>query len=166
MLFTQIIFYFLFILSLVRAAHFHGGYLSWQTVSPSETNGTMIIINIQQTYSWTYARYNCSSVVGDAGYLNCIPSNCGNYSNNVVSIQAPCINHDIGLDVSTGQSVTPVTLPIGSHVILMYSSSAWLPLLQILVYSLITSTYFILLFLLQDLDKKKQKERWMNVYFS
>jgi hypothetical protein len=141
MLYVQIILYSLFALASVQAVHFRGGYLSWQTVSPNVTNATMITINIEQTYSWTYTRYPCGSLVGDAAYLVCISSNCSNYQNNTVTIQAPCISYDIGLDISTGQSITPVTLLAGSQLILTYSSSNWLTLVQStsLLYGLVMS---------------------------
>jgi hypothetical protein len=141
MLYIHILLCFLFVLSIVQAAHFRGGYLSWQTLLPNATNDTMITINIQQTYSWTYARYPCTSLIGDAGSLICISSNCSNYLSNMTQIQAPCISYDINLDVSTGHSITPVTLLADSQLILNYQSSAWLPLVQStsVIYSLVTS---------------------------
>lgn len=137
----QIILCLLFTSSIIQASHFRGGYLSWKTVSSNATDGSTVTINIQQTYSWTYARYNCSAIIGDVGYLVCISPNCSNYLNNMVSIQTPCVSYDIAMDVSTGNSITPVTLLADSQLILTYSSSAWLPLVQSTsaLYSLVTS---------------------------
>ena len=140
MLSAFIIFCFLSAISTVRTSHFRGGYLSWETVLPNATNATMVTINLQQTYSWTYTRYNCSSLVGDLDSLICISSNCSNYVSSMTTTQASCISYDVGLDISTGQSITPLTLLAGSQLILSYRSNAWLSLVQStsLRYSLIT----------------------------
>jgi hypothetical protein len=130
MLIVHITVCYLIASSIVQAVHFRGGCISWQTVSPNATNATTITINIQQTYSWTYSSNPCGLLVGTAGSLTCISSSCSNYLNNMTQIQAPCISYDIGLDVSTGQSITPITLLAGSQLILGYESSAWLPLVS------------------------------------
>lgn len=141
MYYIQSIFCFLLTISTIQASHFRGGYLSWKPVLSNATNGTNITINIQQTYSWTYARYPCTSLIGDVGYLNCISLSCSNYPSATISIQGACINYDVALDVSTGHSITPVTLLPNSQLTLSYSSNAWLPLVQSssVLYVLITT---------------------------
>lgn len=116
-------------LPVVRGTHFRGGYISWQTLLPNETNATMVTINIQQTYWWSYQRVPCvAAPIGGPGSLLCRTSNCSNYVSYMANVSAPCIAYDVGLDASTAQSVTPVTLRAGSRLVIGYLSSAWLQL--------------------------------------
>ena len=134
------IFCFVSTISTVQTSHFRGGYLSWETILSNATNATMVTINLLQTYSWTYTKYPCSSLVGDSDSLTCISSNCSNYVSSMTTTQASCISYDVGLDISTGQSITPLTLLAGSQLILKYRSNTWLPLVQStsIYYGLIT----------------------------
>jgi hypothetical protein len=121
----------IYVLPMVQAGHFRGGYISWRTVSPNDTNATMVTINIQQTYWWSYRLVPCAATpIGGPGTLTCRSSNCSNYVSNMANVSAPCIAFDAGLDASTAQSVTPVTLQAGSRLVIGYYSGAWLPLVN------------------------------------
>jgi hypothetical protein len=126
-------------ISLSYAIHFHGGYISWQTVLPNVTNATTVTINVQQTYLWAYSTYPCVSPIGNANNLMCISSTCSNYVSSMLSTQTPCISYDLGLDVSTGRSTTAVTLLSGAQLVLAYQNSNWLSLVSgISTWSLVT----------------------------
>ena len=121
----------IYVLPVIRGGHFRGGYISWRTLPSNETNATMVTINIQQTYWWSYRLVPCvAAPIGGPGSLVCRTSNCSNYVSYMANVSAPCIAFDVGLDASTAQSVTPVTLQAGSRLVIGYFSSAWLPLVN------------------------------------
>ena len=115
----------IWLVSSVSATHFRGGYISWQTVSPNVTNTSTVIILIYQTYSWANSVVPCGQMIGDFNYLRCVSISCSNYSNNV-SVRAPCTSYDLGLDVSTAQGTTSLTLKAGAQLVIAFQSSNWL----------------------------------------
>ena len=116
------------LLCTIEASHFRGGYISWKTTTADQTNASKVNITIQQTYWWIYGRFNCAALIGDPGFLNCLALSCSDYRNNSISIRAPCIDFDIGLDVSVAQSNTAVAVATGSRLVIGYQGSAWLSL--------------------------------------
>ena len=121
----------IYLLPVVQAAHFRGGYISWQTISPNDTNTTMVTINIQQTYWWSYQRFPCTAApIGGPGSLVCLTFNCSNYVSGMANVSGPCVSFDISLNTSTAQSVTSVTLQAGSRLVLGFTGSSWWPLVS------------------------------------
>jgi hypothetical protein len=127
MFYIDIVLYISIAISMGEAAHFRGDSISWQLAS---FNNTAVTINIEQTYSWTYSRYPCGLLIGDANNVMCISSNRSNYKSTLVGKQTPCTSFDLSLGVSTGHSVTPITLEIGSQLVLAYRGANWLQLVS------------------------------------
>ncbi|CAF1143126.1 unnamed protein product [Rotaria sordida] len=113
----------------VRGAHFYGGSITWEAVSPDSTNSSTVTITLKQTYSWLSSRYSCLSVSGPINdTLSCL-AGCASISTSIY-VKGACISNDASLGVIVTQSTQLITFPLGAKQVLAYQGSAWLTLVS------------------------------------
>ena len=123
--------------TIIDAAHFNGGTITWKPVNPYD-NSSSVKITIIQSYWWTYPTITCANNVpistsgraNQGSNLTCM-ADCatdGGYSSAPVPTLTDCISASSSLGMMTSQRSQNITLAANAHFYLSYRGSAWVAL--------------------------------------
>ena len=121
---------------IVSASHFNGGYMTWQPLAGTISNGT---VSISITQSWQYRPYavpcnqsmitNQYPLANGGGAITCTttPSTaCGGYTS--LSVAEICTDISILLDSMTGIQTTVERIRLDSSFVINFYANGWITL--------------------------------------